>query len=141
MARCRSWRYVDSGHSGHRPGECRTCWRPCRDRLTREQVKAGVRRCDDCTEALLFCPDVAVRKALVEEPDLPRDVLVALTTDASGPVAFAAARRLEALDAAAAERAEVEQVEAVPVEVGVVIPEPVKTKPKRAHGRERTVWS
>jgi len=99
VRRCRSWRYVDIGHTGHRPGgRCRQCWRPCRNRIPKSEWAAGTRRCSDCVEALLFSPEPQVRRILVDEPGQQRDVLVALTTDTSGPVAMAAQRRLEELD-------------------------------------------
>lgn len=97
--RCRSWRYRHTdGHQGHLPGQCRSCWRPCHARLPKPERGVAARRCEDCTQALLQCPDVAVRKALASEDDLDRSILIALTTDPAGPVAMAAQRRLDMIE-------------------------------------------
>lgn len=62
MGRCRAWRPVPLGwpaadeHIGHRPGQCRVCWKPCR-----HQVPAGVLVCPECAGLLASHPDPAVR--------------------------------------------------------------------------------
>jgi len=123
MRRCRSWRYHNvEGHTGHLPGgKCRRCWSPCRNRIPGDEWADGVRRCEDCVEALLHCPEVAVRRALVEEPGQRDDVLRALLTDPNGPVALAAERELFGRDNA------------------VVLPE-IKVPEETLTGRRRSVW-
>lgn len=95
---CKSWRYhATSGHSGHLPGgKCRQCWTPCRSKLTKPEWQAGKRRCEACVDAILQSPEIAVRRALVDEPDLDTSVLRVLVTDPNGPIALAAERALEA---------------------------------------------
>lgn len=95
--RCRSWRYHHiADHAGHRPGgSCRRCWTPCHQVIPKDDWIAGTRRCDGCTDALLFSPDVHVRRALVDEPDISDAVLGALVTDSNGPIALTAQRLLD----------------------------------------------
>lgn len=102
MPHCRSWRPVRvSGHesAGHAPFECRRCWKPCR-----QQVERGTRRCDDCEQALATHPDLAVRKALLDETEQSEKVLNLLTADGNIMVAERAqlqlTRRQEATDEA-----------------------------------------
>lgn len=90
MARCTSWRYAaGTGHSGHLPGGCRDCWHPCRERVPRRGD-----RCAACLQALLICPDHRVRRALLQERDVPIEVLQALAQDQYPMIALAAQRML-----------------------------------------------
>lgn len=95
---CASWRYLGfEGHTHALPEQCVRCWRPCKNVLSKEQWESGQRRCEDCVQSLVHCPIPAVRRALVEEENLPEDVLQVLVTDPNGPVSMKARRRLDAL--------------------------------------------
>ena len=98
---CTSWRFVVvAGHDGHdRPGECRECWQTCTTVLSREEWQAGIIRCDDCVQSLVHCPLVTVRRALLDEKNLPERVLRVLVTDRNGPVSMKALKQIEALEA------------------------------------------
>ena len=98
MTRCRSWRYI--GAASENPsqlpvGRDRRSWRPCRNRIDR-----GVRRCRECEDSLVTCPNTAVRRALaVEEPQTDH-VLRALESDPSPVVSSVAVSRLSSAPAA-----------------------------------------
>lgn len=104
---CNSWRFVIvSGHDGHdRPGACRDCWKACDNVLSRDQWAAGIRRCDECVQSLVHCPLVSVRRALVDEKNLPEAVLRVLMTDRNGPVSMKALRRLDEIAASRKQKA------------------------------------
>lgn len=90
MARCRSWRPNPNSHHpvGHRPGGCRTCWKPCLNPVGR-----GETRCEDCLYALADHHDPQVRQALLEESP-PVEVLQLLSSDLDPLVQRTAAFRL-----------------------------------------------
>lgn len=94
--RCKSWRYqpeTDTSHVLHLPGKCRTCWQPCRNKLVK-----GVKRCDDCVRLLVSHPNVEVRFALLNEPQLQPVVLANLASDPDPVVAHSAKTLLEPFD-------------------------------------------
>jgi hypothetical protein len=78
MARCSTWRFT-GGSAVDRilpVGRDHSVWKPCFQRVP----EAG-QWCDDCINALMICPDVEVRRALVEHPPLSTKVLRDLKTD------------------------------------------------------------
>lgn len=93
MPRCRSWfpAQQDRHPVLHRPGRCRTCWRPCHN-----QVPSGMQRCSDCSDTLATHPSPRVRRSLAEQSD-DLDVLQFLTSDLAGDVAAAARQRVRHL--------------------------------------------
>ncbi|MFE6966751.1 hypothetical protein ACFVAJ_16705 [Agromyces sp. NPDC057679] len=95
MPSCKSWRPKD--HAKHqpplKPGECRSCWTPCRNPVDR-----GTVRCADCLELLLSHPDSAVRRALINEEGVTLDILIRLAQDDEYAVALAAEGALELAD-------------------------------------------
>lgn len=94
---CRSWRFVTvREHDNHSvPGECRECWVPCTNTLTREEYALGIRRCSECVQALMHCPIVAIRRALLDEPNVSDEILRALRTDPNGPISSLATRIID----------------------------------------------
>ncbi|WP_022894580.1 hypothetical protein [Agromyces subbeticus] len=95
MSRCSSWRFVaGAGHdSSHRPGGCRTCWVPCRER-----VEPGREQCDGCLAALVMHPEAEIRLTLAESTGVDRASLETLATDLDLRVSLAAQRALDDLD-------------------------------------------
>lgn len=96
MARCTSWRYTggQADTDDILPvGADRAIWRPCRSR-----VPAGTTRCTDCENALLLCPSVAVRRALVSEDSVSLEVLRTMTTDSNPGIALIAEQKLDDLE-------------------------------------------
>lgn len=90
MARCESWKPVVGTHpAGHLPGECRVCWKPCR-----AHVKKPAKRCEACTDALLYHPDYRVRKELATEAGQDPDILKVLLSDKNGGVRMLAENAL-----------------------------------------------
>lgn len=92
MPRCQSWKplaHVPASHEAHIPGECRTCWRPCRARVADGEV-----RCEECTVRLTEHPNSLIRQALAAEHDTPDDTLEYLQTDTDPAVSKAAERTL-----------------------------------------------
>jgi hypothetical protein len=78
MARCATWRFTDVGDISRilPVGDDHEVWRPCRNR-----VDAHGDWCTECVNALLLCPEIEVRRALVEHPSLSLRSLQDLTTD------------------------------------------------------------
>lgn len=78
MARCATWRFTDAGDITRilPVGGDHKVWSPCRERVA---TKGDW--CDGCITAMLLCPDIDVRRALVEHPGLTDHHLHDLTTD------------------------------------------------------------
>lgn len=78
MARCTTWRFTDVGDISRilPVGHDRKAWAPCRER-----VAARGAWCEGCINAMLLCPEVEVRRALVEHPGLSDRTLRDLTSD------------------------------------------------------------
>lgn len=93
--RCRSWRFTQVAGHQHLPGECRECWKPCRQRVERDE-----RRCHDCLVALASCPDTRIRRALLEEQPIDTDAVELLADDANPVIAREARTLLAGLGAA-----------------------------------------
>lgn len=79
MPRCATWRFTDAGDITRilPVGADHKVWSPCRER-----VHTKGQWCDACVNAMLLCPEVDVRRALVEHPGLSDQALRDLTTDA-----------------------------------------------------------
>lgn len=94
MARCKSWRFIGA-NSGSDPadflpvGRNRAYWAPCHSK-----VDPGVHRCPACEASLIMCPNVSVRRALVNEEPASLAVLQALVTDSNPAVALIAEQKL-----------------------------------------------
>ena len=78
MARCTTWRFTDVGDISRilPVGRDHSVWSPCRER-----VAARGDWCEKCINAMLLCPEVDVRRSLVEHPGLSDQTLSDLTTD------------------------------------------------------------
>ncbi len=71
MPTCRSWRYnARSGDVETPPGKDRAVWTLCTNKVPR-----GVRRCEECLNALLFHPNEQIRVALAKEKGASRTTL------------------------------------------------------------------
>lgn len=93
MSRCDGWRPEPvPGHTGHQPGQCRACWRPCRN-----QVPSGIRVCDACQLAMATHPDQQVRVALATSEWVSSTVLDLLAEDGDFAVASSARNALEGM--------------------------------------------
>jgi hypothetical protein len=89
LGRCQSWRRSKKPHESlHRPGECRRCWRPCRQRIA-DGSDTDV-RCSTCVDELVHAPETWVRLALISEPSPPRSVIAALVGDGDITVNYTA---------------------------------------------------
>lgn len=95
MPTCRSWRYNPaSGDINTPPGRDRTVWTLCHNRVPR-----GIRRCEECLNALLFHPNPEVRESLAREKDIARSTLEYLAeSDPSMAVSAEAEKALAKLD-------------------------------------------
>ena len=91
MARCATWRVTDIGELDRilPVGRDHKVWRPCRVRVTEKGSW-----CTECVAAMLLCPEVEVRRALVEHPGLTETQLRDLTTDPDYITSARAAERL-----------------------------------------------
>jgi hypothetical protein len=78
MARCATWRFTDVGDLTRilPVGGDHKVWRPCRERVPTKGAW-----CEDCVTAMILCPELEVRRALVEHPGLDERFLRDLTTD------------------------------------------------------------
>lgn len=96
--RCKSWRFLGlEDQSRHLPvGRDHEAWRPCRNR-----VDAGEHRCRDCENSLIMCPNTAIRRALVQEPNQSDYVLRSLVSDSNSAIALIAEQALASRDSAA----------------------------------------
>lgn len=94
MARCKSWRFIGAA-SGADPaaflpvGGNRAYWATCRNR-----VAVGTERCDVCETSLIMCPNISVRRALVNEAHPSLNVLQSLTSDSNPAIALIAEQKL-----------------------------------------------
>lgn len=96
--RCRSWRPVQvtvSGHETHGPGECRICWRPCRQRFGDDDWSDV--RCNECEVALARHLNPDIRMALVMEGSLRPATLELLATDVKANIQQRAVTAMEDL--------------------------------------------
>lgn len=93
MARCATWRFTDVGDLTRilPVGRDQKVWRPCRTK-----VAAKGEWCEACVTAMLLCPELEVRRALVEHPGLDQRFLRDLTTDPDYITSSRAAERLQA---------------------------------------------
>lgn len=98
MARCATWRFTEVGDISRilPVGRDHGVWAPCRERVPDRGAW-----CEDCINAMLLCPEVEVRRALVEHPGLSDRTLNDLTTD---PDYITSHRATELLRARAATR-------------------------------------
>lgn len=91
MARCKSWTPVPGwdGPIDWPPSPRSKAWRICLN-----PVAPGQTRCPDCASILATHPDIRVRRALVNEPDLEQGTLQLLLADSEPDIAQTASRRL-----------------------------------------------
>lgn len=78
MARCTTWRFTDVGDISRilPVGRDHKVWSPCRSKVATKGAW-----CEECVNAMLLCPEVDVRRVLVEHPGLSDRILNDLTTD------------------------------------------------------------
>lgn len=89
MPTCRSWRYnMRSGDVNTPPGKDRSVWTLCTNKVPR-----GVKRCDECLNALLFHPNEQVRMALAKEKNASRSTLELLANEDPSMVVSAEAEK------------------------------------------------
>lgn len=95
MPTCRSWRYnSSSGNIDALPGTDRIAWSLCHNKVPR-----GIRRCEECLNALLFHPNPQIRESLAKEKDVSRSTLEYLSeSDPSMAVVAEADKALAKLD-------------------------------------------
>lgn len=114
--RCHSWRPGPKPHEPrHDPGSCHRCWRPCWNKVPRDELTV---RCSECVEAILALNTPRLTRLLLEEPYVPERLSERLVTDFDAGVAMAASERLgsgeDALETAFASTAELEPVTRAP---------------------------
>lgn len=89
MPTCRSWRYnIRSGDVNTPPGKDRSVWTLCTNKVPR-----GIRRCDECLNALLFHPNEQVRMALAKEKGASRATLELLANEDPSMIVSAEAEK------------------------------------------------
>lgn len=78
MPRCTAWRFLGAPDISQilPVGRDHSVWKPCRNRVADKGAW-----CEDCVSALLMCPEVEVRRQLVEHEFLTDQQLKFLTTD------------------------------------------------------------
>lgn len=92
MARCATWRFTDVGDLDRilPVGRDHKVWAPCRSK-----VPARGAWCDECVTAMILCPEVDVRRALVEHDGLTDQQLRDLHSDPDYITSAAAAAKLQ----------------------------------------------
>lgn len=103
--RCQSWRFVAAPDDSARyfpVGKDHKVWKPCRRKLNAEESREARapdasdarKRCRECQDALITCPNPTIRRALANEPGQLLYVLESLVSDNDATVAAAADRRM-----------------------------------------------